>query len=158
MNQSIQRYRHDLLLISFIFQIAMLVILVPSSWGAIYQCTDRGGATVYTDSPAQLRHCRVLSMEGAQTPNFTGTAEHQHLVDMIGIPGFHPQAPPPDMAAKESMAELPPPLDFSGGGVPRSIPETNVFEDLLSGLPPRDIFLQGFELPSDIDQHQFMTP
>lgn len=82
----------------------------PRAGATMYQCTDVSGALVYSDTMAQLRNCRALSMGAAAgVPTASSPA-----VPAPAIPGPNPDygrppEPPQDMIA------VPVPAD---GGVP----------------------------------------
>ena len=39
------------------------VLIANPAWSSTYQCEDSSGVTVLTDSPAQLKNCRLLVQE-----------------------------------------------------------------------------------------------
>ncbi len=42
----------------------VIPLLIPmEAWSILYQCMDGAGATVFSDSPAQLRNCKVLEVK-----------------------------------------------------------------------------------------------
>jgi len=54
---------------AYVIPVVLAVVVGPRVAGAtIYQCGDRDGATVFTDSPAQLKNCVTLGSPGPQSP------------------------------------------------------------------------------------------
>lgn len=67
------------------------------AWPALYKCTDPSGATIFTDSPAQEKNCRIVSQnqplaevqpqrppEGAQPPDASPKNEPERTVEAAG--------------------------------------------------------------------------
>ena len=53
---------------SLVLLLGWIAILAPDPVGAtLYRCTDRSGATVFTDTPAQLTNCAAVQGSGSST-------------------------------------------------------------------------------------------
>jgi len=83
----------------------LLVMLPASTFGGLFECTDASGGRVFTDRPAQLRHCAPLSVNStpasSPAPQASAARPYQETLP---------------------MAIDPPPMPFSGQSDPAPQP------------------------------------
>lgn len=78
-----------------------LTVVGTGVWSAsfvsagLYECRDESGASIYTDSPAQLNRCQPVTRSGTSRLGLVG--------------GTHPSSPPaPSVVAPEPITAFPP--------------------------------------------------
>lgn len=82
-------------LVSLIVAVSLGSVMSPQlAWPLLYQCREAGGATVFTDSTAQLQHCRTID---AAT-----TARLSHQGGATAAPLVVPVAPQPPSVGDQS--------------------------------------------------------
>lgn len=135
-----------------LFSVSPFVIMVQWSWGHIYQCTDHSGTTVYTDSPAQLRDCRILNGEGPQISHTPGLAQEPHLPNSnFLVPNTQAQKSSVEIAVQDYFAKKTIPTPFESMD-PESFlpPSENVpLDNMPMNLPSPDVLFKSFNLSSD---------
>ena len=77
--------------LSLIVAVAFGSLMSPQlAWPLLYQCREASGATVFTDSTAQLQHCSAINMGPATRLSYpVGTAA------MSSAPSIAPEDPEP---------------------------------------------------------------
>lgn len=132
------------------------MIMVQASWGDIYQCSNRAGATVYTDSPTQLHHCRVIKLEPSQPHNSVGIGQSPEYHSIGLVPHNQTQELALEVAAEDAFTDgpVPPPFEFMETGNIPPHPEKLLMDASPMAQSSLDGFLQNFEPPSDKNAHQ----
>ncbi len=165
-NQSRETYLHNLspkMNVSSLLKYSIFIGLsalfnlysIQDSGATVYNCQDRRGQTVFTDSPAQLKNCQVFSSslspsngkEQVDQEQLPAVPAQNSELALSGMPsnrelGMNEEIesipPPPALHANESSASSP----FSILGS-RELPPG--LEDMLESgnMPPPEIFNEG---------------
>lgn len=131
-------------LVQYSIFIGLFIVLnlfsVHDSGATVYTCLDRLGQTIFTDSPAQLHNCKVLSFLSPTSNTEKEVAEETFSPQVARTENFEPasaQIPPQlglnRIAESESMPAVPPALHDNQA--PPSTPFSNLeLGEIPSGL------------------------
>jgi hypothetical protein len=123
------------------------VLSLVIGWGwpgigtaAMYQCVDRAGSSIFTDSPAQLDRCAPVAMSNTST--MTSTIHSLEPGQREGLAPIPPDASAP-ISPAEAPAQSPPHLSViqpSPASPPDSVSATDSPTRCTPGLNPLNPF------------------
>jgi len=131
--------------------ILLSLISVPDSDANVYTCLDRLGQTIFTDSPAQLHNCKVLSFLSPTSNTEKESAEERFSPEVARTENFGTASAhiPPHtglnrIAKSESMPAVPSALHDN------QAPPSTPFHNLEPGEVPSELvdLLQSGNMPS----------
>jgi len=137
----------------------------------VYTCRDRMGQTIFTDSPAQLKNCKVFS-----SPTFPSNGKEQADQEQLSValvpeqnaePAFSGMLPNLELSKNAESESIPTPPALYDNKAPASSPFSILapwglppgLEDLLAPgtMPPPEIFKE-ITAPQGLDHDNSVSP
>ncbi len=147
----------------------VLGLLIPmEAWSILYQCVDSAGATVYSDSPAQLKNCQALEVKpSSPTPAVPRDPLSEgptgSFRELSSEPSGVPLEPSPTPDLTQVVVPVPeqgPAADPSGIGNPGSslVPAPSDNQPCVSSVNPLNPFPVGPCQPNAVPPAITTTP